>query len=57
MEIEKITHCIDCQYWEPEDSGEEGCYSGHCRYDYGPTQNQQTDAFWFCADGEGKDDD
>ena len=48
-----ITRCIDCAYWEPENA-EEGDYGGHCRNNYCPCQNQQTDAFWYCADGEEK---
>ena len=48
-----ITHCIDCAHWEPENA-EEGDYGGHCRLRYGVCENRQTDAFWFCADGEEK---
>ena len=50
-----IVHCIDCTYWEPENA-EEGDTSGHCRNNYCPCQNQQTDAFWYCADGEQKEE-
>lgn len=46
--------CRDCAYWEPE-FVEEGDSSGHCRNNYAPCQNQQTDMNWFCANGEGKE--
>lgn len=47
----KVTRCSDCIYWEPE-CVEEGDSSGHCRNNYAPCQNQQTDMNWFCAEGE-----
>lgn len=50
----KVTRCEDCRYWEPPTEAEaaDGSTIGHCRNDYAPCQNQQTDMNWFCADGE-----
>lgn len=47
----RVVRCLDCRFWEPENA-EEGDSYGHCRNDYAPCQNQQTDMNWFCADGE-----
>lgn len=52
----RVCRCMDCMYWEPE-TPEEGDCSGRCRNNYGPCQNQQTDMYWFCADGERRDGD
>lgn len=49
-----VVRCEDCRYWEPptDIEADDGCTAGHCRNDYAPCQNQQTDMTWFCADGE-----
>lgn len=49
-----IVYCENCKYWEKYD---EYTTAGRCRNDEAPCQNQETDAEWYCADGEGKDDD
>lgn len=46
----RVVRCAECMHWELNDA-EEGDYSGRCRYQYGPCQNQETDGTWFCADG------
>ena len=46
-----VTRCYECQHWEPENA-EEFATCGHCRKQYGMCENQQTDATWFCSDGE-----
>ncbi len=46
-----IIRCGDCFYWEPE-CAEEGDSCGHCRNQYAPCNNQQTDMNWFCGSGE-----
>lgn len=46
-----IIRCGDCFYWEPE-TVEEGDSCGHCRNQYAPCENQQTDMNWFCGSGE-----
>ena len=47
----KVTRCKDCRYFEPSNA-EEGDYSGYCRNDYAPCQNQTVDAWWFCGSAE-----
>lgn len=54
VEAVKVIRCSDCRHWEPE-CVEEGDSSGHCRNNYAPCQNQQTDMNWFCAEGERSD--
>ena len=49
-----VVRCGDCLHWEPE-CVEAGDSSGHCRNNYAPCQNQQTDMNWFCAEGERSD--
>lgn len=46
-----VVRCYECQYWEPENA-EEGDHSGHCRKQYGMSENAVTDGTWFCSDGE-----
>ena len=50
----KVVRCSDCRFWEPptDIEADDGCTAGHCRNNYGPCQNQQTDMTWFCADCE-----
>ena len=49
-----VVRCGHCQYWEPPSKAEaeDGSTIGHCRNDYAPCQNQQTDIDWFCASAE-----
>lgn len=47
----KATRCKDCRYFEPSNA-EEGDYSGYCRNDYAPCQNQTVDAWWFCGSAD-----
>lgn len=46
----RVVRCAECEHWEPSNA-EEGDYSGRCRNNWGPCQNQQTDGTWYCADG------
>lgn len=50
----RVVRCSDCRYWEPptDFEADDGSTTGHCRNNYAPCQNQQTDMNWFCADGE-----
>lgn len=50
----RVVRCSDCRFWEPptDIEADDGSTMGHCRNDYAPCQNQQTDMNWFCADGE-----
>ena len=41
-----VTRCYECQHWEPENA-EEFATCGHCM-----CKSEQTDATWFCSDGE-----
>ena len=54
----RVVRCQDCRFWEPptDIEADDGCTDGHCRNDYGPCQNQQTEMNWFCADGEKKEE-
>ena len=47
----EVIRCAKCIYWEPE-CVEEGDSCGHCRNQYAPCENQQTDMDWFCGSGE-----
>jgi len=53
-----VVCCGQCQYWEPpgKEEVEDGSTMGHCRNDYAPCQNQQTDVDWFCASAERADE-
>ena len=46
----KVVRCEDCQYWQPPTYAEQedGSTVGHCT---AALNGQQTDAYWFCADG------
>ena len=46
----KVVRCEDCQYWQPPTytEQEDGSTVGHCT---AALNGQQTDAYWFCADG------
>ena len=46
----KVVRCEDCQYWQPPTRAEQedGSTIGHCT---AALDGQQTDAYWFCADG------
>ena len=50
----QVVRCGHCQYWEPPSKAEveDGSTIGHCRNNYAPCQNQQTDIDWFCASAE-----
>ena len=45
-----VVRCEDCQYWQPPTRAEQedGSTVGHCT---AALNGQQTDAYWFCADG------
>ena len=45
-----VVRCEDCQYWQPPtyQEQEDGSTVGHCT---AALNGQQTDAYWFCADG------
>lgn len=46
----KVVRCADCVYWQPPTYAEQedGSTVGHCT---ATLNGQQTDAYWFCADG------
>ena len=46
----EVVRCEDCQYWQPPTRAEQedGSTVGHC---IAALDGQQTDAYWFCADG------
>ena len=50
----RVTRCAECICWEAPSAIEkqDGSTMGHCRNHYGACANEQTDAIWFCADGE-----
>lgn len=50
LKAESVVRCDECEHWEPNNA-DEGDYSGRCRNNWGPCQNQQTDGTWFCEDG------
>lgn len=45
-----VVRCSECQYWNPPTYAEQedGSTVGHCT---AALNEQQTDAYWFCADG------
>ena len=45
-----VVRCENCQYWQPPtyQEQEDGSTVGHCT---AALNGQQTDAYWFCADG------
>lgn len=45
-----VVRCSECQYWNPPTYAEQedGSTIGHCT---AALDGQQTDAYWFCADG------
>lgn len=45
-----VVRCSECQYWQPPTYAEQedGSTIGHCT---AALNGQQTDAYWFCADG------
>ena len=45
-----VVRCSECQYWQPPTYAEQedGSTVGHCT---AALNGQQTDAYWFCADG------
>lgn len=46
-----VVRCYECQHWEPNND-EEGDHSGYCHKRFGACECEQTDATWFCSDGE-----
>lgn len=51
-----VVRCENCVDWEapPENEQMDGNTTGFCRKKYGACYGQETDATWFCADGERK---
>lgn len=49
-----VVRCKECGYWKANNA-EEGDFSGECRNPSSPCCHETTDAYWFCADGEGED--
>lgn len=45
-----VVRCEECCYWRPPTNAEQedGSTVGHCT---AALNGQQTDAYWFCADG------
>ena len=45
-----VVRCEECCYWQPPTRAEQedGSTVGHCT---AALNGQQTDAYWFCADG------
>ena len=45
-----VVRCEECCYWQPPTNAEQedGSTVGHCT---AALNGQQTDAYWFCADG------
>lgn len=45
-----VVRCSECRYWNPPTYAEQedGSTVGHCT---AALDGQQTDAYWFCADG------
>lgn len=45
-----VVRCEECCYWQPPtyQEQEDGSTVGHCT---AALNGQQTDAYWFCADG------
>ena len=50
----KVCRCENCVDWEapPENEQMDGNTTGFCRAKYGACYGQETDATWFCSDGE-----
>lgn len=50
IEAVNVIRCSECQYWQPPtyQEQEDGSTVGHCT---AALDGQQTDAYWFCADG------
>lgn len=50
IEAVNVVRCSECQYWQPPTHAEQedGSTVGHCT---AALNGQQTDAYWFCADG------
>lgn len=50
IEAVNVVRCSECQYWQPPTYAEQedGSTVGHCT---AALDGQQTDAYWFCADG------
>lgn len=50
IEAVNVVRCSECQYWNPPTYAEQedGSTVGHCT---AALNGQQTDAYWFCADG------
>ena len=50
IEAVNVVRCSDCIYWQPPTytEQEDGSTVGHCT---AALDGQQTDAYWFCADG------
>ena len=50
IEAVNVVRCSECQYWNPPtyEEQEDGSTVGHCT---AALNGQQTDAYWFCADG------
>lgn len=46
-----VVRCEECCYWQPPtyQEQEDGSTVGHCT---AALNGQQTDAYWFCADGK-----
>ena len=53
-DVIRVVRCGDCSYWKPptKEEAEDGCTIGHCWNGIGVCVGKQTDATWFCADGE-----
>ena len=50
-----VVRCKDCVYFIPNND-EEGDWSGRCDNTYLPMNGTTVDGWWFCADGERRDD-
>lgn len=49
-DVVQVVRCEECCYWQPPtyQEQEDGSTVGHCT---AALNGQQTDAYWFCADG------
>lgn len=49
-----VVRCENCAYWQApsKEEAEDGCTIGKCANRYGTCERQDTDATWYCADGE-----
>ena len=52
----RVVRCKDCGYFQANNA-EEGDWSGRCTNVYVPMNGMTVDGWWFCADGERRDDD